>query len=223
MPAQRKWRFLSIVGSDGSGAREHWLVSSARSEYIGYVDESGSHSLVKVDPNYPIFVLPLGMVHKEDYNQAMAPAIRRPKLEVFGYDMVIFREADIRRRRWAFAQLSQQGREDLMEGLAGIIDTSSFTLAGAAIDKEKLPDRYPKPESRYDLALRFGLERICMFLEHEHQQDRRTYGVCEVRGSREDKGSELVFRRICAGGSALCRPLRFELVFAFKKTNSAGL
>ena len=34
------------------------------SDYIVYVDESGDHSLINIDANYPVFVLAFGVFHK---------------------------------------------------------------------------------------------------------------------------------------------------------------
>lgn len=45
----------------------------------------------------------------------------------------------------------------------------------------------------------------------------------EKRGRREDDELELAFRRICDGANRWGRLNSFELVFADKRTNSAGL
>ena len=37
------------------------------SEYIVYVDESGDHGLVSIDPTYPLFVLAFCIFHKPTY------------------------------------------------------------------------------------------------------------------------------------------------------------
>lgn len=47
--------------------------------------------------------------------------------------------------------------------------------------------------------------------------------VVECRGKKEDNELELEFRRICDGANRLGRHLPFEIVFADKKVNSAGL
>ena len=45
----------------------------------------------------------------------------------------------------------------------------------------------------------------------------------EQRGRREDNELELDFRRVCDGGNYRGDKLNFEIVFADKKINSAGL
>jgi hypothetical protein len=47
--------------------------------------------------------------------------------------------------------------------------------------------------------------------------------VVECRGKKEDSELELEFRRICDGANRMGKPLPFDIIFADKKTNSAGL
>ena len=47
--------------------------------------------------------------------------------------------------------------------------------------------------------------------------------VVEKRGKNEDDDLELEFRRICAGANFKTEKWNFEVVFADKKSNSAGL
>jgi len=50
-----------------------------------------------------------------------------------------------------------------------------------------------------------------------------THVVVECRGKKEDSELELEFRRICDGANRLEIPLPFNVIFADKKVNSAGL
>ena len=44
------------------------ILSTRRfSDYVVYVDESGDHSLERIDPDYPVFVLALCVFHKRHY------------------------------------------------------------------------------------------------------------------------------------------------------------
>ncbi|WP_223146680.1 DUF3800 domain-containing protein [Methylomonas albis] len=88
------------------------------------------------------------------------------------------------------------------------------------IDKERYRQRHQAAENPYHIGLRFGLERIFYCLR---QPESITHIVVEQRGKVEDDELELEFRRICAGNSYLHKPLPFQLVFADKKSNSAGL
>ena len=60
----------------------------------------------------------------------------------------------------------------------------------------------------------------------EEERDQRaltTHIVVERRGAREDADLELAFRRIRDGANEAKKTFGFEIVFANKKTNSAGL
>jgi Protein of unknown function (DUF3800) len=59
------------------------------SEYLVFVDESGSPTMGNIDPNYPIFVLAFLIVKKSDYLSSLTPAIQAFKFKYFGHDQII--------------------------------------------------------------------------------------------------------------------------------------
>lgn len=193
------------------------------SDYIVYVDESGDHSLEVINPDWPLFVLCFCIFPVAAYASAVAPEIRRLKFEVFGHDLVILHEHDIRKKRGAFSKLNQQARDAFMDRLTGIIADTDMTVVGVVIDKVKHKERYQTPYHPYHLAMQFGLERISRFLDLQGQGNRQTFVVFEARGPKEDKELELEFRRVCDGDNRERRalPLRFHV--ADKKCNSEGL
>lgn len=193
------------------------------SDYIIYVDESGDHSLISIDPEYPVFVLSFCIFRKDNYAQSMTPAVRRLKFETFGHDMAILHEIDIRKKRGVFSRLGKVEREQFLDALTTIIEAADFRLVAVVIDKHKLKVRYATPEHPYHLAMEFGLERIYRYLKSLGQDDRLTHVVCEARGAKEDAELELEFRRIRDGRNIFNKPLPFELVVADKKTNSEGM
>ncbi|WP_431065975.1 DUF3800 domain-containing protein [Methylotuvimicrobium sp.] len=196
-------------------------MSESFSDYIVYVDESGDHGLNSIDPSYPVFVLVFCIFHKRDYVQTVVPLIQEFKLKHFGHDQVILHETDIRRDRGSFAFLkSKQHKSDFLNELTDLVQKAPFTLISSVIDKQAYRQRHLTVENPYHIGLRFGLERI---FYHLRQQPTLTHIVVEQRGKVEDNELELEFRRICAGENYLHRPLPFELVFADKKSNSAGL
>lgn len=191
------------------------------SEYIVYVDESGDHGLNTIDPSYPIFVLVFCIFKKRDYVQRVVPLLQEFKLKHFGHDQVVLHETDIRRDRGSFSFLkSKQLKTDFLDELTSIIQETPFTLISTVIKKEPYRQGHHELENPYHIALRFGLERIFYYLR---QQSSVTHIVVEQRGKVEDDELELEFRRICAGNNYLRQALPFELVFANKKSNSAGL
>ena len=56
------------------------------SDYIVYVDESGDHSLEKINPSYPVFVLSFCIFKKDEYANLIAPAVQNFKFKFFGHD-----------------------------------------------------------------------------------------------------------------------------------------
>lgn len=193
------------------------------SDYIVYADESGDHGLVSLDPDYPVFVLCFCLFQIAEYISAVVPRVQRLKFRFFGHDAVILHGHEIRKSRGPFRILfDQEKRREFIEAVNQVIEESPFTLIAAVIDKRKLRDQCPHPDSPYDLALKFCLECAYAHLRDLGQQHRLTHVVFERRGKQEDRDLELVFRRLVQGANRW-GALPFEIVFAHKATNSSGL
>lgn len=197
--------------------------TSPHSDYIVFVDESGDHSLESVNSDYPIFVLAFCILPTTAYVEEITPSVRRLKCQLFGHDLVILHEHDIRKKTGPFARLGKDARDALLEGLTEIIRAAPMTLVAVVIDKARHKTKYVSPEHPYHLALKYGLERVHHFLKMKGQADRRTTVVCEARGLREDKEIELAFRRVCDGENRGRRPYVLDIVIADKRANSEGL
>lgn len=194
------------------------------SNYIIYVDESGDHSLDSIDRDYPVFVLDFCIFQKEHYISKVVPAIQAFKFKHFGHDLVILHEHGLRKQIIPFVFLqNQEKRRVFMEDLNTIVEEAGFTVIAAAIHKQKLADTYRFPENPYEMALRFCMERAFAFLKDKGEHQRKTHIIVEKRGKREDDALELSFRRIRDGTNKWGPMPGFELVFADKRTNSAGL
>lgn len=194
------------------------------SDYIVYVDESGDHGMASVDPQYPVFVLAFCIFHKGVYAAQVAPAVAALKFRHFGHDMVILHEHDIRKTKGPFRFLTDAARREVFyEDLNGLMAEAPFTLVASAIRKDHLRERYSEPNNPYHTALGFGLERIAMFLHGKGCRGQTTHVVVECRGAKEDTELELEFRRVCGGANRRRERLPFDIVFADKKSNSAGL
>jgi Protein of unknown function (DUF3800) len=201
------------------------------SDYIVFVDESGSPTLRPLDPDYPIFVLVFCVINKWIYADKIQPAIKRLKFEFFGHDMAVLHAHEIRKPRGDFLFLLDPGRRSaFMERIDAVIEAAEFDLIVHIIDKPKLIARYAKPFDPYNIALRMCLEQLNRFLRDRDQHGKITHVIAESRGKAEDNRLELEFRRIIDPswnwGMADRYPLSetpFELRFAEKKINSAGL
>jgi len=194
------------------------------SDYIVYVDESGDHGLKSIDQNYPVFVLAFCIFRKVDYIENLVPALQQFKFKHFGHDQAILHETDIRRDRGEFAFLkSPEIKDQFHAELSNIVAETPFTLIASVIHKTKYLKRYQSHENPYHVALGFGLERVFYFLRDHQAHASLTHIVVEKRGKQEDNDLELEFRRICDGGNYKNDQLPFRMIFADKKSNSAGL
>lgn len=196
----------------------------AYSDYVIYVDESGNHGLDSVDPDYPVFVLDFCIFRKEHYVATVVPNVQAFKFAHFGHDIVVLHEHEIRKQKPPFVFLqNQEKRADFMDGLNRLIEKAEFTIVAAVIDKRRLTRHYVNPANPYEIALCFCMERAYAFLRDRGQHTRATHIVVERRGKREDDELELAFRRIRDGANRWGEMPGFEIVFADKKINSAGL
>jgi hypothetical protein len=194
------------------------------SEYVIYVDESGDHTLTAIDRDYPVFVLDFCIFRKDSYANVVAPQVQAFKFAHFGHDIVVLHEHEIRKQKPPFVFLKSRDKRDaFMDGLNRLIEQADFTIVAAAIHKERLTQRYAAPSNPYEMALTFCMERAHAFLRDRGQHMLTTHIVVERRGKREDDELELAFRRIRDGANFVGEMPGFEIIFADKKTNSAGL
>jgi len=194
------------------------------SDYIVYVDESGDHSLASIDQGYPVFVLALCVFHKRHYAEKIVPAVEKLKFNYFGHDSVVLHENEIRKQKGDFAFLSHRPtRDEFMGRLSSVMDASNFILIACVVDKVRLSRSEGANSNPYHIALGVCLEALREFLAEKKQDEFKTHVLVECRGKKEDAELELEFRRICDGDNPGGRVLPFDIVFADKKTNLAGL
>lgn len=193
------------------------------SDYVVYVDESGDHSLASIDRDYPVFVLALCVFHKRHYAEKIVPAVHKLKFNYFGHDSVVLHENEIRKQKGDFAFLSHRPtRDEFMDRLSSVMEASNFILIACVVDKVRL-GKSEGAANPYHIALGVCLEALREFLAEKKQDEFKTHVLVECRGKKEDAELELEFRRICDGNNPGGRVLPFDIVFADKKTNLAGL
>ena len=194
------------------------------SDYVVYVDESGDHSLASIHADYPVFVLALCIFHKRHYAEKIIPAVEKLKFNYFGHDSVVLHEHEIRKQKGDFSFLSHfPTRVEFMERLTSIMDASNFILIACVVDKARVSRSEGANSNPYHIALGICLDALRDFLAEKGQDQLQTHVVVECRGKKEDAELELEFRRICDGNNMGNRHLPFDVVFADKKTNLAGL
>ena len=194
------------------------------SDYVIYVDESGDHSMTSINRYYPIFVLVFCIFQKDHYTKVVTPRMQEFKFAHFGHDIVVLHEYDIRRQNRPFIFLQDpQKRTAFMDDLSQLIEQIEPTIIAAVIHKERLAQKYANPTNPYEIALTFCMEMAYSFLCGIDQHEPTTHIVVERRGKKEDDSLELAFLRIRGGANLRGAMPGFEIVFADKKINSAGL
>jgi Protein of unknown function (DUF3800) len=201
------------------------------SDYIVFVDESGSPTLNPLDPHYPIFVLVFCVFEKVTYADKIQPSIKRLKFEFFGHDMAVLHAHEIRKPRGDFAFLiNAELREQFLARIDEVVAAADMHLIVHIIDKQKLSRKYARPFDPYHIALRMCIEQLSGFLREHDQANRLTHIIAESRGRTEDRDLELEFLRILDPNYNWGMASRFPisetplaLKFVDKKINSAGL
>ena len=197
----------------------------AYNDYIIYADESGDPNPASVDANYPVFVLNFCVFRKDEYAASVLPAVTAFKFEHFGHDMIVLHEHDIRRRNPPFALLHDRlTHVAFMNGLNNLFMEMNFDIISAVVDKRRLTEQRSDAADLYLVALQLCLERAHLFLASRGQSGRTTHVVLESRGKREDNEMVRALSQNRSAGAEVAKPTaRFEIVFADKKTNSAGM
>lgn len=192
--------------------------------YIFYGDESGDHSLISIDADFPVFALSLCAFKKSTYCSRTVPRFQKLKFKYFGHDAVVLHEHEIRKQSGPFIIFSNlRLRTRFMEDLSECIITSRFRIFSCVISKNDLKmDLFP--DNPYSIALRVCLQKAYLFLEKKDEIGLKTHFIFEKRGKKEDAELELEFRRIVSGSNDLRVQFSgFEIHFSDKKTNSTGM
>jgi Protein of unknown function (DUF3800) len=201
------------------------------SDYIVFVDESGSPTLSPIDPDYPIFVLVFVVVSKNVYADSIQPSIKRMKFEFFGHDMAILHSHDIRKPKGDLSiLLNPVVRAKFLTKLDDVIKQADIQIIVQVVDKKNLLKKYARPFDPYNIALRMCIEQLNLFLRDNKQSGKITHIIAESRGRTEDRELEAEFTRIgdpsYDWGLAKKFPILetpLELRFVEKKINSTGL
>lgn len=193
-------------------------------DYIVYVDESGDHSMVDIDPEYPRFVLAFCIFPVTEYVERVVPQAQSLKFKYFGHDMVVLHEREIRQEKPPFNILRDASvREPFLADLSKLISEPRYGIVASVIRKHEFKQRVAADVSPYHVGLEFGLERVYLQLQMRRQRGRRTFVIFESRGKKEDRDLELEFRRIMDRTKMIGMSETLEFYCVSKQTNSTGL
>lgn len=178
-------------------------------DYIVFVDESGNHGLVPMDPEYPVFALVFCIFRKECYQSSVIPAVVEFKFRYFGHDQVVLHESEIRKKRGAFVFLNERETcGEFHQALGALVEAVDFTVVAAVIRKPALVDRYNTTMHPYHLAMEFGVERVCSFLRENGQLENSRISSSRSAGSARMPSSSGSFDGWLDRMSGLARTLR---------------
>lgn len=128
-----------------------------------YLDESGDHNLVKIDPTYPIFVLGGIIVDRTYARTEMRRRIRDLKLQFFHDPAIVLHTNDILRARHGFESLSDPAvRQEFYEALNVLMTELEYTVVACVIDKPGLIAKYGREaKDPYHYGLQILIDRFC--------------------------------------------------------------
>jgi|SRR5882672_1872831 len=199
----------------------------ANSRFLAFFDECGDHSLVKIDPDFPLFLLALVVIERVAYRDMILPEVNRLKLRYWNHEGVNLHSRDIRVASEPFnILLNANVRLKFLSELSQMMERLPFTLFIAAVHKQKHLARFATAaDDPYDLALKITMDRLLHFLEANGEVQLPI--VAEARGKVEDNSLREAFRGIFLKGAVVSPAEKFKgldcaLVFQPKLKNIAG-
>jgi hypothetical protein len=192
-----------------------------------FLDESGSHDLTAVDPEYPVFVLGGVVVDGDQSVRAIGEAVAALKAELFGTGDVVLHTADICRNRRGFESLHDPSvRAQVRSRLNALLSDLEYSVIACVVHKRAHLARHGADAlDPYVLCLGILVERFCFEIESDRQ---RGAIVVEQRTPQLDRQVEHAWAYLRAGGTRYVRPsvIAKRIVsfsFASKKQALAGL
>ncbi len=129
---------------------------------ILFLDESGDHSLSKIDPQYPVFVL-CGVIIDESYqNETATHALNHFKEHLFGRRDIILHTADFTRNQAGFeAMAAHDFRVRFFVELRTLITALNFKVLACVVRKQEHLKKYGLHAiDPYMLSLSILIERF---------------------------------------------------------------
>jgi hypothetical protein len=191
-----------------------------------FLDESGDHSLTKIDPQYPLFIL-AGVIIDKDYESSLEKVFQAFKQKLFGTKDIILHTADITRNRNGFEKLKDSSfRQQFYSEINQLIDNLDFKIVACAIRKVHHLEKYGlEALDPYLLSLNVLLERFYFELKYKETNG---YIIAESRHETLDNELELAFLNLKISGTLYVSGTNIKnRINAFnirdKKENIAGL
>lgn len=192
-----------------------------------FLDESGDHSLDKIDPQYPVFVLGGIIVDLIYAKGEMDQRVGQFKYSQFGTEDIILHTSDITRNRNGFEELKDPvTRAAFYAGLNGLMESLRYQVLACAIKKEDHLRRYGEAaDDPYSLCLHVLVERFCYELK---ASDEKGFIVAECRNPHLDGLLQAAWQGLASTGTYFVRGGQIgrqipKLALRPKSSNIAGL
>jgi len=176
-----------------------------------FLDESGDHSLDKIDPQYPVFVLGGVLVRAEEYAR-METEWTQLKRALFGRDDVILHTADMTRNKNGFERMKEpEFRAEVIRRVTAAMRNSSFISIGCAIKKDEHLTKYGVAAlDPYHLSLDVVLERAYFAMGRQG----RLHVVAESRNPTLDHALEIAFLQTKIQGTRFVKAVELQTIGA---------
>src|ERR1051325_8645462 len=98
-------------------------------EYLLFIDESGTHDLNTVDPKWPVFVLVGLLIGEQYYQRTLVPRVKALKAKFALDATIVLHSRHIRRCEGAFAFLHDPAvRSEFHASIDAVVRMSRFRL-----------------------------------------------------------------------------------------------
>lgn len=196
---------------------------------ILFLDESGDHSLNRIDPQYPVFVLGGCIVDREYHDNQMTDQLERYKRNLFGRDDFIIHTADVTRRRGVFHSLTDKDfRAGFYEKTNKLMTDLDYMVVACGIKKDEHLKIYRLAAmDPYMLSLKILVERFVFEINARGGGEKGVI-VAESRDETLDNQLRLSWIDLRTGGTEYVpaseiRKHISELHIKEKSQNIAGL
>lgn len=203
------------------------MSDKARNSLILFLDESGDHSLSKIDPQYPMFVLVGCVFEMGYYEDIVVPEIKAFKNYFLGSDKIILHTEDITHNKNGFERVMEAGfRNNFYQNINAVLSKLEYKVLACAIKKDEHFKRYGLAAiDPYMLSLDCIVERLVFELEEINQTG---IIIAESRNSILDNELELAFLNLKVQGTSYLSASKvkkrvIQLSIKDKKENIAGL
>jgi hypothetical protein len=128
-----------------------------------FLDESGTHNLENIKPDYPVFVLGGVIVDRTYARTVIDQRVREFKREFWGREDVILHTAEMIRWKndFAFMKHDEEMQDRFLRALTEMMSELDYQVVACVIDKPAYAAKYGTDADIYRYSLDLLVERFC--------------------------------------------------------------